>query len=386
MGRPITPIKGSLLDEMSNRNIIVEKNKYLGMSLEIPCECLVCGYRWNPRASYVFKTKRCPKCSKAKAHEKLKKPFSYYETKAREIFGNRYLYNEASFIDSKTPMEMVCKVHGMFRMSMCSHTRKTRPAGCNLCGNESIAKSRSISHAQYIDKAKKKFPQFNYSKTTYISSSEKVTIICKKHGEQEVNAGEFLTKSKYGCPDCAQEHGNHTQVEKAKIIFFKKVSRMFPEYDFRKFEYTHSKVSGLVKCAKHDYWEARPVDLLQGRGCPICSGSKGEERIAKYLYGQKVHHLPQKTFEGCIYKTLLRFDFYLPEQNMCVEFQGHQHYQIVQFGGCSLEHAKREFNLGQKRDQIKRDFCKENNIKLLEIPYWEFENIEQILNKSIRRE
>jgi hypothetical protein len=86
-----------------------------------------------------------------------------------------------------------------------------------------------------------------------------------------------------------------------------------------------------------------------------------------------------------VYKKSLRFDFYLEEFNTSIEIQGKQHYEPVDFGGRPREWSIQDFKIQQIRDQIKRDYCKENNIKLLEIPYWDFDNIEQILDKTIRR-
>ena len=75
---------------------------------------------------------------------------------------------------------------------------------------------------------------------------------------------------------------------------------------------------------------------------------------------------------------MLPFDFYLPEYNACIEYQGQQHYTPIEvFKGES------GFELRQKHDEMKRNFCIKNNIKLIEIPYWEYNNIEKILNNKL---
>lgn len=86
----------------------------------------------------------------------------------------------------------------------------------------------------------------------------------------------------------------------------------------------------------------------------------------------------QQTFKGCKLIKSLRFDFYLPDYNLCVEFQGKQHYQQT--------HKYDDIEDRQKRDKIKRKFCKDNDIKLIEIPYWTknlHEILEQIKNGAI---
>ena len=76
-------------------------------------------------------------------------------------------------------------------------------------------------------------------------------------------------------------------------------------------------------------------------------------------------------------KQKLRFDFYIKELNVCIEFQGIQHYKPINyFGGES------RYNSQVKKDNIKVNFCNENNIKLIRIPYFEIDNIEKILKSA----
>ena len=86
----------------------------------------------------------------------------------------------------------------------------------------------------------------------------------------------------------------------------------------------------------------------------------------------------QKTFEKCRYKKLLRFDFYLEEENILVEYDGIQHYQPVSFGG----NAEVNFSETVIRDKIKNEFCLNNNIKLVRFSYKDFNNLEELVLKS----
>lgn len=113
-------------------------------------------------------------------------------------------------------------------------------------------------------------------------------------------------------------------------------------------------------------------------GCPRCNKSKGENFTTKILIKNNIEFEEQKTFDGCKDKAKLRFDFYLPKYNMCIEYQGKQHYSVWKWNI-----PEQELENLQRRDQIKRDFCKSENIRLLEIPYWEIKNIEAILVKEL---
>lgn len=81
----------------------------------------------------------------------------------------------------------------------------------------------------------------------------------------------------------------------------------------------------------------------------------------------------------------LRFDFYLPDYNLFIEYDGEQHYKPVNYGYNDEEKAQRKFEVVQKYDQLKNEYCKQNNINLLRIPYWDKQNIEKIICDYLQR-
>ena len=93
----------------------------------------------------------------------------------------------------------------------------------------------------------------------------------------------------------------------------------------------------------------------------------------------------QKKFDGCKgIRRKLPFDFYLTEYNICIEFDGRQHHKPVKFNGMDLKRATEIFEKTKINDNIKNLYCKDNDIKLLRIPYWEKDNIEDILKSNIK--
>lgn len=97
----------------------------------------------------------------------------------------------------------------------------------------------------------------------------------------------------------------------------------------------------------------------------------------------KIAHESEKTVD--INGTKYRFDFYLPDYNLMIEYDGEQHYMPVNFGENNTKLMKERLKARQKNDQIKNNYCKENNINLLRIPYWEKQNIETIINNHLQR-
>ena len=133
-------------------------------------------------------------------------------------------------------------------------------------------------------------------------------------------------------------------------------------------------------------WEIRPSSFLQGNRCPKCISSRGEILIAKLLDKNDIDYIQEHRFDDCKnIKTgyTLPFDFYLPDYNLLIEYDGEQHYKPVKFGGMSIERANKSFLKTQKRDNIKNQYCEDNKIPLLRIPYWDFDIIEDILSKKL---
>lgn len=89
-------------------------------------------------------------------------------------------------------------------------------------------------------------------------------------------------------------------------------------------------------------------------------------------------------FEDCKDTRSLPFDFYIKSKNICIEYDGEQHFIPIRFNkNITQEEMNEKFKSQQYRDKIKTEYCKNNNIKLIRIPYTDFDNIEKILNKYI---
>ncbi len=115
-------------------------------------------------------------------------------------------------------------------------------------------------------------------------------------------------------------------------------------------------------------------------GCHYCNKvSKGENKICNYLSNNNIDFIKEYIFDDCIYKKHLKFDFYIPILDLIIEYNGQQHYSPVKiFGG------EEKYKETIKRDKIKIDYCKNNKIKMIVIPYWDYDNIETILEPFVK--
>ena len=141
---------------------------------------------------------------------------------------------------------------------------------------------------------------------------------------------------------------------------------------------SHKKV--WWKCEKGHEWKTSPNHRNRGRGCPICRESNGEKVVAKILINNNIPFIRQWKHKSCKNKKMLVFDFALKCNKLkIIEYQGEQHYKPIGFGGDPQKNFERVI----ENDNVKKKWCAENNIPLLEIPYWE-EKIEQTIVNFIK--
>ena len=134
-----------------------------------------------------------------------------------------------------------------------------------------------------------------------------------------------------------------------------------------------------VSCSICSYtWETTWLFIRGNSACGMCNRSRGERKIENFLIENNIFFLPQHKFDDCKNVRRLLFDFYLPEHNTGIEFNGMQHYEENEFFGGTKGFQETIF-----RDKIKEEYCLPQGINLLVIPYWEKDNIEQILTNYL---
>lgn len=114
-----------------------------------------------------------------------------------------------------------------------------------------------------------------------------------------------------------------------------------------------------------------------------CLSSYPNMCINKYLDEINILHETEHTVDYAGHK--FRFDFYLPDYNLMIEYDGEGHYKPIKYGGITDEEAERKLNKRQYYDQLKNEYCELNNINLLRIPYWNRENIYEIIDNYLQR-
>lgn len=205
----------------------------------------------------------------------------------------------------------------------------------------------------------------------YKNTNSKAWFKCPKGHIIDMTFGRF--KAGHRCREC--QHGQKNKYEDIKNYFASYGYTLVGDYKRRDEKLELICPSGHEIKISYDCFR-------KGVRCCKCNGSNGEKEIMSFLDKNSVCYEPQYPFEDCRDKQPLPFDIYLPMHNICIEYQGKQHYEPINFGGCSDEQAIENFKIIQLHDKIKMEYCKTHNIQLIQIPYWHFNDIEKILKEN----
>lgn len=307
----------------------------------------------------------------------MKKTTEQFIEDSKKRFGDRFDYSLCNYINNKTKVILICKKHNnKFETEPKIHLFKK--GGCKLCATESRRKASKLlikSNEQFIKDSKEKFgDKYDYSKCEYTGAVNNIILLCKECGNEfAINAHGHLRTIDGGCKNCAVKKVSETKrITQDEII--EKCKKRSDKYDYSKIKYIDAYTKIEIVCKKHGSFWMLPYNFYGNKqDCPKCFLSKMEEKVSNYLKNKNIFFETQKTFDDLIDTRKLSYDFYIPSRNLLIECQGEQHYRPVNiFGGI------KQFRLQLHHDWMKRKYARDNNIKLLAIPYWE--DVDKILS------
>lgn len=300
----------------------------------------------------------CQKCSKR--HHYTTEEFI---DKAKKVHGDKYDYSKANYVNTSTPLTIICPKHGEFQQTPNGHLIAGH--GCPKCADEKVANVRRMTKEEFIERAKIVHgDKYDYSKVEYVNCDTPVNIICPKHGEFTITPYNFLNGC--NCPKCANEI-KAKKLALTKEEFIEKSNKLYNgKYDYSKVDYVNNKTKVCIICPKHgEFWQT-PSNHLEGHECPKCSNtfSNAENEI----YEMVKSYCPDAVHNDKTAIEPLELDIYVPSLRIGIEYNG-------------LRWHSEEFNKDRHYHVDKLEKCNENDIRLIQI----FED-EWLENKELIKE
>lgn len=292
----------------------------------------------------------CPKCEyeipRIENTEKLIE-------KAKIKYNNKFDYSLIpKLCRSFDWVDIICPDHGVFKKQLFSHA--VHGQNCPVCTKQSV----TLNLQKFIAKANEVHSnQYKYDKVVFETVASMVTITCPEHGDWVQRAGSHLQGN--GCKKCHIKRSTLT-----KEVFIENARKVHGDtYDYSKVVYKGNKTPVEIICKKHgSFWLKPNSHLSTMNKCGKCHISKGEIAIKVLLEKYKLKYIRE-------YKPIterrFRFDFYLPDADIFIEFHGQQHYRPIElFGGVE------EFRAVCKRDKQKKKLIKDLGKNLVVLNYF----------------
>lgn len=281
--------------------------------------------------------------------------------------------------------------HESFEITLANFIKGSKKStfGCPYChGRKTHPKDSFAQH--HIDNTDKDFLTKYWSDKNTVdpfsiapNSSKKVWIKCQeKDYHNDFDGYEIVCSSFTSGKRCSYCYKRKVHpLDSFGYKHFDKVMSWHPDNKISPFRVS---LNSGRKCKFICYecghiWSSRIGVISSGGWCPQCVSSKGEKEITKWLRLNNVNFISQKEFDGLLGLggKNLSYDFYLPDYNLLIEYQGEYH------DGKANNQTDDELERQQEHDKRKKEYAKENGIGLLEIWYWDFDNIDEILKNKL---
>ena len=335
--------------------------------LDIECKC---GNFFNKSLESMNRYKKymCNTC--ADKESRVNRRIKYEDIKKSiEETGYTLMTAKSDYTKAEEKIKVKCNKGHIYDVGYYEFSK--RGQRCLYCQREIRSKKQTISYediCKYVESIDYKLIT---KKSDYIDTKHYVFVECDKNHIYKTKINSL--KNGKRCKTCATiKNAERQRIPYEKQKEFVKSFRY--ELISQKEDYTNVHDKYIFKCDKGHIYKASFSDFQQGCRCPICRISKGEAKVESILKKYGIEYILQYKFDDCKFYNKLPFDFYIPSMNACIEYDGKQHFQYVHRWGGYDEFINRLI-----RDSIKNIYCRENKIKLIRIPYYEFKNIEEIL-------
>lgn len=348
--------------------------QYLPDKIKRVRERIVCkkhGDIWVIPRDHLRTKYGCPHCASEEVALSNEEYNERYIERSKSKFGDTFDYSDVdTSLGPKEKVTIRCPVHGKIKMRIRTHYHSL--GGCTKCGME----LRTINRIKYKDLKTDIVPKLNeihggrYEYLKYDLGTKTLTFRCPVHGV--INQLLFSHLSGRGCRQCGYKERTITVEE-----FLERVKKVHPEgydYNLSELKTVNDKITIRHECGKE--YKGRVSNHLSGQGCSRCRSSLGEAKVKLFLELRGIRFKDQYKIEGYPFK----YDFYLPDLGILIEYDGQQHFRPIEYFG-----GEKTFRLQQRLDKKKNELAKDKGYDLIRIPFTEYHNLEEFLSRAIDR-
>lgn len=286
--------------------------------------------------------------------------------KSENMHGNKYVYTNVNYINSRSKVCIICPTHGEFYQSPHLHVAGS---GCILCCRDKLP-SKAKSLKNFIEESNKihGIEKYNYTKVEYKRAHIKVCIICPTHGEFYQSPDNHLHG--HGCSSCAGQ-GRYGIAE-----FINRANKKHNnKFNYEKVSYKNLQDLVTIICPHHGEFTQHAGSHLRGNGCLKCASNSISKLEHKWLdslnvpieYRQLVVHINGKK---------IRPDAYNCSTNTIYEFNGDfWHGNPAKYNSEDVNPKnKKTFGELYRETEQRRQLILENGFKLVETWESDFKN------------
>lgn len=257
----------------------------------------------------------CAKCGTNRMADSHRSSTKIYIDKANNVHNNLYDYSKLEYINSKTNITIICKLHGEFSQLPTNHLNGSK---CPTCALEHRATIRRDTHDEFIKKAQIIHGnKYDYSLVKYSQSNAPIDIICKLHGTFIQTAGCHLQGS--GCIKCGYDYFS------TEDFIRRSIECHGNKYDYTQSVYNKHEFPIKIICKQHGAFYQKPKIHMRGAGCQICARQKQIGRISKV----SKEWLDMIT----VNRPSIEFEFHIPNTNYYADGYDKMTNTIYEFHG-----------------------------------------------------
>lgn len=349
---------------------------------------------WSCRQCKSEKISKSKSISEKDALDEINRIINYFNNSRK---GNiSFLgFENNKFINGNTKLIIKCNIHNLIGYPKYSEFKRKDKLGwlCPECVKEKVSSKRKITAEKAQEMVYNIYgydTKFSKVKETFKDYGEPVTLICPIHGEYEISFRTLVSsRGKGTCPLCDLEKISYTEEKAVSVlniklkekedlfnIFFK-----FLGFEDNKWNGSFTKIT--LQCNKHkNIWKTTFNNFMKKTyiGCKDCLSEERKWRSSNMEYS--CYNLLKEYNSNIVRQKYIKIenreifvDFYIPELNTIIEYDGEQHTHWIKYFQSTYQDFVNQVN----RDRCLEQYCKENNIYLLRIPYKDNNRIPEII-------